>query len=299
MAAPDFWSNRERAQADVEEVSRLRSLINPFQRTGTRDRRFQRIASNWLRKKTIRRTARRPRKKSRPSTTAWFTSSRNSSCASFFPAKTIARMRFVTIHSGAGGTESCDWADMFLRMYQRWIERSGFKSQTVDIQQGEEVGIKSVTLLVTRRICLRTSSNRARRASAGAHLAVRCEQTAAHFIRQCRCCPGNRRYRADRNQSGRSGDRHLPQRRQRRAKREQSRNCRADCAQAKRNCGRLPGRAQPGTQSRARDENVESETLPNRSRTKNAPRSIGNTARKARSPGETKFAPTFFSRIKW
>ena len=55
----------------------------------------------------------------------------------------------MTIHSGAGGTESCDWADMLLRMYQRWIERSGFKSQTVDIQQGEEVGIKSVTLLVT------------------------------------------------------------------------------------------------------------------------------------------------------
>jgi len=56
---------------------------------------------------------------------------------------------FLTIHSGAGGTESCDWADMLLRMYQRWIERSGFKSQTVDIQRGEEVGIKSVTLLVT------------------------------------------------------------------------------------------------------------------------------------------------------
>jgi peptide chain release factor 2 len=56
---------------------------------------------------------------------------------------------FLTIHSGAGGTESCDWADMLLRLYQRWIERNGFKSQTVDIQQGEEVGVKSVTLLVT------------------------------------------------------------------------------------------------------------------------------------------------------
>ncbi|MFL6568134.1 MAG: peptide chain release factor 2, partial [Chthoniobacterales bacterium] len=56
---------------------------------------------------------------------------------------------FVTIHSGAGGTESCDWADMLLRMYQRWIERSGFKSQTIDIQTGEEVGIKSATFLVT------------------------------------------------------------------------------------------------------------------------------------------------------
>ena len=56
---------------------------------------------------------------------------------------------FVTIHSGAGGTESCDWADMLLRMYQRWIERSGFSSQTIDIQQGEEVGIKSATFLVS------------------------------------------------------------------------------------------------------------------------------------------------------
>src|SRR5207244_11852693 len=56
---------------------------------------------------------------------------------------------FVTIHSGAGGTESCDWADMLLRMYQRWVERSGFKSQTIDIQTGEEVGIKSATFLVS------------------------------------------------------------------------------------------------------------------------------------------------------
>jgi peptide chain release factor 2 len=56
---------------------------------------------------------------------------------------------FLTIHAGAGGTESCDWADMLLRMYQRWTERSGFSNQIVDIQEGDEAGIKSVTLLVT------------------------------------------------------------------------------------------------------------------------------------------------------
>lgn len=55
---------------------------------------------------------------------------------------------FLTIHSGAGGTESCDWADMLLRMYQRWIERRGYSFETVDIQLGEEVGIKSATLRV-------------------------------------------------------------------------------------------------------------------------------------------------------
>jgi len=56
---------------------------------------------------------------------------------------------FFTIHAGAGGTESCDWADMLLRMYQRWLERTGRKAEVVDLQEGDEAGIKSVTLRVT------------------------------------------------------------------------------------------------------------------------------------------------------
>src|SRR5260221_11478128 len=55
---------------------------------------------------------------------------------------------FLTIHAGAGGTESCDWADMLLRMYQRWIERNDFSSRIIDIQQGDEAGVKSVTIRV-------------------------------------------------------------------------------------------------------------------------------------------------------
>ena len=55
---------------------------------------------------------------------------------------------FITIHSGAGGTEACDWADMLLRMYTRWCERKGYKVETIDYQAGEEVGVRSVTLEV-------------------------------------------------------------------------------------------------------------------------------------------------------
>lgn len=54
----------------------------------------------------------------------------------------------LEIHSGAGGTESQDWAEMLLRMYLRWCERKGYKTQVVDILQGEEAGIKSATVMV-------------------------------------------------------------------------------------------------------------------------------------------------------
>lgn len=53
---------------------------------------------------------------------------------------------YLEIHPGAGGTESCDWADMLLRMYQRFCDKNGFKYEVIDKQEGEEAGIKSVTL---------------------------------------------------------------------------------------------------------------------------------------------------------
>lgn len=54
----------------------------------------------------------------------------------------------VSINAGAGGTESCDWAQMIFRMYTRWAEKSGFEFQMFDMQSGEEAGIKSVTFFV-------------------------------------------------------------------------------------------------------------------------------------------------------
>jgi peptide chain release factor 2 len=58
------------------------------------------------------------------------------------------RNAILTINSGAGGTESQDWAEMLLRMYLRWCDRHGFKRQLTDVQAGEEAGIKSATVLV-------------------------------------------------------------------------------------------------------------------------------------------------------
>jgi peptide chain release factor 2 len=147
MSAADFWSNRERAQADVEEVSRVRSLLNPF-------RELERAADDFealqqLSAEESDPTERGHAEQELAAEHARLVHSLEAfELRQFLSGENDRSNAFLTIHSGAGGTESCDWADMLLRMYQRWIERSGFTSQTIDVQVGEEVGIKSTTLLV-------------------------------------------------------------------------------------------------------------------------------------------------------
>src|SRR5262245_27699626 len=55
----------------------------------------------------------------------------------------------VSIHPGAGGTESQDWAEMLFRMYMRWSERHGFETNVLDLQPGDEAGIKDATVEIT------------------------------------------------------------------------------------------------------------------------------------------------------
>ena len=74
----------------------------------------------------------------------------------------------VTIHPGAGGTESQDWAEMLLRMYMRWMERRGFKREMIDHQPGDEAGLKSATMTVSGEFAYGLCS-----AEAGVHRLVR------------------------------------------------------------------------------------------------------------------------------
>ena len=78
------------------------------------------------------------------------------------------RNAIVTIHPGAGGTESQDWAEMLLRMYLRWFERRGFKREIIDYQPGDDAGIKSATVTVTGDYAFGLLS-----AEAGVHRLVR------------------------------------------------------------------------------------------------------------------------------
>ncbi|MEN8661671.1 MAG: peptide chain release factor 2 [Lentimonas sp.] len=68
--------------------------------------------------------------------------------ASFLSGPNDGCNALLTVNSGAGGTESCDWADMLFRMYSRWGERAGFKVEVLDIMPGEEAGVNSATIRI-------------------------------------------------------------------------------------------------------------------------------------------------------
>jgi peptide chain release factor 2 len=148
MAEPDFWDRKEQAQRIIDETTAVRAKVQPLAEL------IQRVDDlEVLRDLT-------QEEGNHSAQLAAFQDLQNEYAAATraleeFELKMLLsgefdrNNAFLTIHAGAGGTESCDWADMLLRMYQRWIERSGYSSQIVDIQQGEEAGIKSATLLVT------------------------------------------------------------------------------------------------------------------------------------------------------
>ncbi|HEY6071452.1 MAG TPA: PCRF domain-containing protein, partial [Chthoniobacterales bacterium] len=111
MAAPDFWNNRERAQTDVDEVSRLRSLINPFFEIEREVHDFEALHQLAAEEKneTHRATAEREVAEEHDRLLHRL---EEFELRQFLSGESDRNNAFLTIHSGAGGTESCDWADM-------------------------------------------------------------------------------------------------------------------------------------------------------------------------------------------
>lgn len=148
MTAPDFWDNRERAQSLVEEVGSLRNKIEPLKalETGVDD---LEVLRQLALEETDHDSQMTAAKEVEAEYNALVEKLEDFELKSYLNGPQDRANCYLVIHSGAGGTESCDWADMLLRMYQRWCERHGFKAEMVDIQEGEEVGIKSATLQIT------------------------------------------------------------------------------------------------------------------------------------------------------
>ena len=148
MAEPGFWDNKEKAQADVGKVSRLRGLIEPFRGLETR---INDLAV--LHEMAAAEPAGDARTVAEQEVVKEFhdlgTALDGFEIRCLLGGEFDRNAAYMTIHSGAGGTEACDWADMLMRMYQRWIERHGMKSEILDIQPGDETGVKWATLKIS------------------------------------------------------------------------------------------------------------------------------------------------------
>ena len=148
MSEPGFWDNQEKAQGEIERVSRWRGKVEPL-----RDLESRTDDLSVLRELAENEPDGDVRTQAEGEVLKEFhdiTSALNAfEIHCLLSGEFDRNPAFLTIHSGAGGTEACDWADMLLRMYKRWIERHGLTSEIFDIQPGEETGIKWATLRVS------------------------------------------------------------------------------------------------------------------------------------------------------
>ena len=112
MSQPDFWADHIQANEIVQNLSSIKKNVTDFENAITAEEIAKLEILTLLNKKYDQHNA------------------------------------ILTIHAGAGGTEAQDWGEMLFRMYERYSEKTGYKTQIIQISQGEEAGIKSATLLV-------------------------------------------------------------------------------------------------------------------------------------------------------
>ena len=146
MAADNFWNNREQAQKLIEEANSIRDRIEPLLKAEKQIEDFQVMVELGEAEPA----------EAQPKVQGEL----ERDIAKFFKDLEALELRvflsgphdknncILSINAGAGGTESCDWANMLMRMYQRWAESRGWKVEVTDVLVGETAGIKSATILI-------------------------------------------------------------------------------------------------------------------------------------------------------
>ena len=144
MAAPSFWDDQESANRVIGQVNTLKSWLEPYKEVVKRTDDVRSLLKDALECQD-----------------AEFLSELSGELDAIEKEVSALEIRkmlsgemdpcscFLSINSGAGGTEACDWAQMLLRMYQRWATKRGWKVEVVDVDEGEVAGIRSATLKIT------------------------------------------------------------------------------------------------------------------------------------------------------
>ncbi len=147
MAAEGFWNSREQAQKLIEESNSLRNKIDPLLK-GEKELEDFRVMVE-LGEAEPEALQERIQQELEKDLLRFFKDLDALELKVFLRGPHDRSNCIVSINAGAGGTESCDWANMMMRMYQRWAESRGWQVEVNDVLPGETAGIKSVTLLLT------------------------------------------------------------------------------------------------------------------------------------------------------
>jgi peptide chain release factor 2 len=141
QADPGFWSDQEKAQEVVTELKTLRARVNPVDAFDTR------LADAGAMLELLQESPDSDLERELATEVDQLASAlTNLELQTMLQGADDTRDAILTVHPGAGGTESQDWAQMLMRMYVRWGERKGFEVTILDMVEAEEAGIKSATI---------------------------------------------------------------------------------------------------------------------------------------------------------
>ncbi|MDQ6632818.1 MAG: peptide chain release factor 2 [Verrucomicrobiota bacterium] len=146
MAQENFWNNRDQAQALIEETNSLRKKIEPLVHAEKQLEDFKVMIELGETEPPDSQAA--IEKEVQRDLENFFRELATNELKIFLNGPHDKNNCILSINAGAGGTESCDWANMLLRMYQRWCESRGWEIEVTDALPGETAGMKSATLLI-------------------------------------------------------------------------------------------------------------------------------------------------------
>jgi len=141
LASPGFWDNQEKARSVIRELKKARAVVDPY---------FEcRKEFDELNELLVLVEDEDSAKEIKESLCKLERDIDSLEFKSFMSGQRDMNNAILSLHAGAGGTESCDWASMLLRMYSMWAESNGYKTKIIDVLSGEEAGVKSVVMIVT------------------------------------------------------------------------------------------------------------------------------------------------------
>jgi peptide chain release factor 2 len=147
MAIDTFWNNREQAQRLIDEANTLRNKTEPLLKAEKELDDFRVMVE--LGEAEPEPAQAKIQQELEQDLSRFFRQLDALELRVFLNGPHDKSNCIMSINAGAGGTESCDWANMLLRMYQRWVESRGWQVEVTDVLPGETAGIKSATMLIT------------------------------------------------------------------------------------------------------------------------------------------------------